>query len=242
MIFKKGGGNHRIDFVDYSIKKNSIHFVAPGQAHLLSRKPRCEGILLTFSKSFIDSTLNGSLDVNQLPYFRHSNDQILHLSSSQFAEFYQLAKKVYAEFKSTSPTSVYIIKSYLRIILIKAVLLVNDSASSLLGQGRYEEVFSRFQSLIENNFRMQKQVNWYAKEICISPGHLNKISKMLTGKNATNHIKERVLIESKRLLSLTDLSQKQIANQIGFGDIFYFNRFFKTNEGLTPGQFRLKPL
>jgi AraC family transcriptional activator of pobA len=46
------------------------------------------------------------------------------------------------------------------------------------------------------------------------------------------------LLEAKRILSNTDHSIKEIASFLHFEDPSYFNRFFKSNTGMTAGEFR----
>ena len=43
---------------------------------------------------------------------------------------------------------------------------------------------------------------------------------------------------AKVLLLTTDMSITDIANEVGFGSIHYFSRFFKEKENITPNEFR----
>ncbi|MDZ7848395.1 MAG: AraC family ligand binding domain-containing protein [Owenweeksia sp.] len=47
-FFEKGGGEHRIDFEVLPVQSRSIHFVSPGQVHLLKIVPRIRGAQLFF--------------------------------------------------------------------------------------------------------------------------------------------------------------------------------------------------
>ncbi len=51
-------------------------------------------------------------------------------------------------------------------------------------------------------------------------------------------IAERIVIEAKRELYLTNKPVKEIAFELGYNDEYYFSRFFKTNADVSPQLFR----
>ncbi|RYD96416.1 MAG: AraC family transcriptional regulator, partial [Sphingobacteriales bacterium] len=59
-----------------------------------------------------------------------------------------------------------------------------------------------------------------------------------SGKPAIKHIHDRLVLEARRLLFLTNDSLKEIAYGLGFSDASYFNRFFKRETGTTPADYR----
>jgi AraC-like DNA-binding protein len=63
-----------------------------------------------------------------------------------------------------------------------------------------------------------------------------------SGKSAGELIRQRVLLEAKRLLAHTKLSVSEISFKLGFEDNSYFGRFFKKYNGLTPERFRINQL
>ncbi|WP_420225389.1 helix-turn-helix domain-containing protein [Pigmentiphaga litoralis] len=67
---------------------------------------------------------------------------------------------------------------------------------------------------------------------------MNDAVKRATGKTAGQVIQQRVLLEAKRLLSLTDMGIAEVAYQLGYDDLAYFCRFFKRHTQTTPGDFR----
>lgn len=241
LVFTTAGGYHLIDFEKNEILKESIHFVAPAQVHLIYREPMCKGFLLAFSKSFLAELLDQHISYNDLPYYKYGCNPIMNLKPSFFAEILELTNKISDEYISDHLYRYQLIKSYLNIILIKTKALYEAIYEKpIQPNNSYRKLFLQFQELVDEQYRLSAEVNYYASLINISPGHLNKISKNVTGRNAYDHIKEKILLEAKRLLAVTDLTQKEIAVQLGFNDVFYFNRYFKKNIGLAPGQFRIQ--
>lgn len=50
------------------------------------------------------------------------------------------------------------------------------------------------------------------------------------------------LLKARRLLHTTELSQKEIADLCGWGDSHYFSRIFREKTGITPTEFRRRPI
>ncbi len=67
---------------------------------------------------------------------------------------------------------------------------------------------------------------------------LAKITKTHFNKTLTNLITERLLIEAKRELYLTNKSIKEVAYELGYDDEYYFSRFFKKNVNISPQIYR----
>jgi AraC-like DNA-binding protein len=73
----------------------------------------------------------------------------------------------------------------------------------------------------------------YAELLYISPKALAKITKSYFNKPLSSLINERIIIEAKRELYLTDKTIKEIV-ELGYEDEYYFSRFFKVNADVSP--------
>ena len=99
-------------------------------------------------------------------------------------------------------------------------------------------LLNSFQQLIDNNYKTLKLPKEYAELLYVTPNHLNALCQDLLGKTAGDLIRDRVLLEAKRLLTNADMNVTQIAYELNFQDNSYFNRFFKKEVGMTPEEFR----
>lgn len=77
-----------------------------------------------------------------------------------------------------------------------------------------------------------------AKAVFVSPWHLSRKFKSLTGRSLTSHIQESRLAKAAELLRATKLSITEIAVQVGFNNPAYFATCFKASLGQTPLQYR----
>ena len=81
-------------------------------------------------------------------------------------------------------------------------------------------------------------VSDYAGELFISPSYLNEIVKRISGFTASHHIQQRIVLEAKRLAIYSGSSMKEIAYLLGFEDIAYFSKYFKTFSGTNFRDFK----
>jgi AraC-like DNA-binding protein len=99
-------------------------------------------------------------------------------------------------------------------------------------------ILLNFIDLINQHHTTHHEVAGYASMLNITPGYLGDIIKDISGKTALSHIHERIAVEAKRMLLHTELTVKEITDELGFQDAAYFNRFFKRMAGTTPAAYR----
>ncbi len=92
--------------------------------------------------------------------------------------------------------------------------------------------------LVEENFRQQRQLSFYAGKLAMTPDRLNDHVKRAAGVTAGHLIRQRVLTEAKRQLVFTNQPINEIAYDLTFADPSHFTRFFRKQTGLTPQAFR----
>ena len=73
-----------------------------------------------------------------------------------------------------------------------------------------------------------------------TPQNLNAVCMKQGGKNASEMISSRILLEAKRYILHTDNNINEIAEILSFSDTSNFVKFFKKAECVTPVQFREK--
>ena len=93
--------------------------------------------------------------------------------------------------------------------------------------------------MIEAHYREIKLPKEYADLLFVTPNYLNALSQELLGKTAGELIRDRVLLEAKRLLTNSaSITVSEVATELNFQDNSYFNRFFKKYAKVTPDEFR----
>ncbi|TNF41496.1 MAG: helix-turn-helix domain-containing protein, partial [Bacteroidetes bacterium] len=98
----------------------------------------------------------------------------------------------------------------------------------------------QFNQLVDKYHAQIHHVKEYAELMGESPVQLNRAIKSVSGKTASDLIIERLILEAKRLLLFSDLSNKEVAYKLNYDDPSYFTRIFRRKTGYTPTEFRSK--
>lgn len=114
----------------------------------------------------------------------------------------------------------------------------NERSSTAGEQGTGNQLSNAFVEMVFDRSSHAVPVSRYAEELRVTPAHLQKNIKKITGKTPLTWINEAVILEAKSLLRNTDLPVGEIASKVGIDDPSYFARLFKKNVGVSPAVFR----
>ena len=103
---------------------------------------------------------------------------------------------------------------------------------------RIRELFNRFMMLLERDYKISRDVNYYAEQMNISSKYLTNIVSQVTGHTPKTIIDQYVILQLKLHLKRSTQSIKEMAWEFHFADVSFFCRYFKKHTGLTPQQIR----
>lgn len=103
---------------------------------------------------------------------------------------------------------------------------------------RVRELFNHFMMLLERDYKISRDVNYYAAQMNISSKYLTNIVNQVTGHTPKTIIDQYVILQLKLHLKRTTQSIKEMAWEFHFADVSFFCRYFKKHTGLTPQQIR----
>lgn len=238
-LFAKGGGQHEIDFGAHDISDSSIHFVSPGQVHKVRREPNSYGSILLFSRDFYHFGAKTDLSLFEYPFLNtHTQGTpVVNLMEKQFDELLTLSRAMGEEKMVHNDSSgKEVIRTYLHIFLLKCKQYAETAENRIPDES--QQHFHKLKHLLEERYREQHLPSFYADELSVSSKKLNEICKAHSGNTVNSLIKNRIVLEAKRLLLHSEYSVKEISYFLGFDDPAYFNRFFRKNIGISAGQFR----
>lgn len=235
-LFNKGGGQHTIDFVSHPINDHSVHFISPGQVHQVVRDIGSNGFVIMFSRDFTHNGIDNKDLLYELPFFHNfTKNPTIDCEERDFFNINSIFQNIELEYQSHQLFNAEILQSFLNILLLKCKRIYKSE--SVIANTDQLEV-QKFIRLIETNYHETSQVQEYAELMGCSPNQLNDLTKKALGKTASEMIQERILLEAKRLLIHSNMTAKEIAYLLNFGDPAYFSRFFKNQIGSTPNEFK----
>lgn len=101
-----------------------------------------------------------------------------------------------------------------------------------------DKMFYEFRTLLTQNFRENRSVQYYADKLKISTRQLNSICQRAGGQNAKEIIDHYTIIELQVALMYTHKSFQELVNEFHFPDQSYLNRYFKRHTGYSLSEFR----
>ena len=238
---KEGIGKLKTNFSEYNFEKNSLFSFAPYQPFMLSCTS-VKGVAIYFHSDFFcihkhqtEVTCNGVLfnNIYQKPFFRV--DEKLEDTLDK------VIGQIKAEIKGPGLAQYELLISFMKIFLISAsrAKAQQQPESIPLSATRKEPfILQNLKEAIEKDFRSKHTPQDYAILLNISSNALARIAKTHFNKTLTNLITERIIIEAKRELYLTNKSVKEVAYELGYDDEYYFSRFFKKNVNISPQAYR----
>jgi AraC family transcriptional activator of pobA len=233
-LIEKGSGYHRIDFTNYPVNDKQLHILNPGQVHDWELDQRTRGYQLMIGKNEFEE-MGGILYFLSL---HQAKSPILQLQDEEFRVFQHEFLQILNESKFPKPDKGIV--HFRCNIIIKMIIREIEKITTEHHRPLIPELLMKYLSLIDEFYKKEKSMAFYADKLNITPNYLNIICKKHLGKTAYSLIKSRLSLEAKRLLSISSITVKELAFELGFQDPVNFSKFFREETGASPSDFRSK--
>jgi len=233
ILQKKGEFIIEVDFNAIEMKGPSVCFVAPGQIHHYIRQKDNEGWFLFAEAGVLSESYRDILDM-----YQWIHQYIILEKDDLIFDIPPVLEKIEKDNTlNNSSVEHSLAESAIGIIVSK---MMQTRISEIQKKAQKYSITRQFKRLITENFKTSKEVQQYARLLTITPLYLNEVVKEVTGYPASFWIRQKIILEARRLLFYTQNDVKQIAFELGYDDPVYFSRFFKKGTGMTALEFRSK--
>ncbi|MCJ7935766.1 MAG: helix-turn-helix domain-containing protein [Chryseobacterium sp.] len=218
----------------YDLKARQLFIHLPRRAYKWSLPPETLGRRLIINDAIL-KTFSPTLTYTFSSYSKYEminpDDETYHRFS---IEFNAIRKEILAEVVFPE-----LINARVRLLALIINLWV-EHAYGKKALNTPDNFAFRFHMLVDKYYKTQKNVAFYAKELCITPNYLGVICRKQYKISPLEFIKERIILEAKNLLHSSDKSIKEIAFELGFQNFSHFSYLFRIKTGLTPKVYRKK--
>jgi len=173
------------------------------------------------------------LEICKHPVVSFSEDEI-----TLMLKYYELGlfKLDHPEITGSTET----LKSILRCLTVDLLYSIGQHVveASEVMMRQSDRIYRRFILMLTDDVPHNRNVKYYADELCVSPKYLSSICRQHSGQTANRLIATAVVARIKQLLLYSDLSIKEIANELNFDNISFFGKYVKKHLGLSPNHYR----
>ena len=237
---KKGKAQYSIDTRQQMVKPGDLLFVS--ERHVVDNyvaSPDFECLCIMLTTEYYHGFVQDVKNVSSLLLFS-MNNPVVPLTNKEIQVFTNYFETIREKMADTS--------HHYRSPLIKALLLamfydMSNVIYRVERQGnrkhtRAEAIFANFIHLLEQNFRTQRRVSWYAEQLCITPKYLSEIVKKISLRTPNEWIDSYVILEARVLLKNTTKSIKEITDELNFPNQSFLGKYFKEHVGVSPSEYR----
>ncbi|RFZ94869.1 AraC family transcriptional regulator [Mucilaginibacter conchicola] len=242
ILVTAGEGLAKVDFCDYSFTENTLFAFYPYQPFMLQSRSALRGVAIQFHHDFFCIYRHHKEIANNGLLFNNVYEQPFVLVNEGCRNtMFNLIEGIVNELKTDSFRKDEALVSYLKILLVMATRIKLDQQDVQDAQtvnGKQLMLIQNLKNAIEDNFREKHSASEYADLLHLTPTSLARVAKSHFNKTLSDLITERIIIEAKRELYLTDKTIKEIAYELGYDDEYYFSRVFKSKTEVSPQLYR----
>jgi len=229
-----------IDTVKHTVNANNIIIVSEGQVvnnYQLSND--CKGIALVLSYDFFNEIVAGIHELSSLFLFSRSHPvcQLTPLETRDLISYIKAIKlKVNDYDHHFRKDTVRLLISTMIYDLSNTIYKIQQTNDKR--QTRAEKIFTDFIRLVEQDFREERRVSWYAEQLCITPKYLSESVKTVSRRTPNEWIDNYVCLEIRVQLRNSTKTIKEIAEDLHFPNQSFFGKYFKEHVGVSPSEYR----
>lgn len=230
----------KIDFQEFVLPHDALLFVNPKVVVQPLNIEASGAELIHFNRDFYCIEIHDQeVACDGILYNNVFEVPFIELNENQSAEIQKIITDIKSEMESQDASTEEMLRILLKLIILKSTRIWKQQ-HQLAENEQYSDVqfLRKFSKLVEDNYKTHHTVADYADMLAITPKSLSKKIGLLSKDTPNDIIKNRIILESKRLLAHTALSVKEIAYSLNYDDDAYFVRFFTKNTGTSPTSFR----
>lgn len=223
-FIKSGYMKYIIDGDEIVLESGDYLLIFPGTVHMRSEVGKTT---LAYHLSY---ALDGEIYKKNIP----SGYRIEKVTDEMFTAF-QYAENFYSKNRN-----IYNMDISVRFFqVINSISMADTSSLSALERNVNEDdrlILAK--QYIDDNIRNNPKCEDIAKYCFLSVKQLSRIFTNYESVSLKEYINRRKFEEIEKILAGTDWSLSQISDYFGFCNEYYFNKFFKKNAGMCPGEYR----
>ncbi len=241
MLHTNGAAKIKIDMVEYDLnQQTNLVKIAPGQIiSVESYSEDFDATIMILSQRFFESLLiyiNGSIPLRIGARTEHVTALNQH-EKGVLDIFIRAVRHVLSD--KENPFRKQVVQHIIMAIFYSSEQIRNIDSNDP-PRTNADVLSKEFLRLAKENFRQERQLQFYADKLCITPRYLSRVVKESTNSSAAEWIERYVILEARALLKSTNMTIQQISDELNFPSQTFFGKYFKRRMGISPKEYRRK--
>jgi AraC family transcriptional activator of pobA len=230
--FTSGGGVMRAEAQAIRLAAPCLLLVPAGIVHGFAFEPETTGSVLTLSDTYLREL------TRREPEFQPIFAAPAAVAMAEQGFIRGSLDRLSRELAWLAPGRNAAVEALLVGILVEVLRLAPHRDGAAAVPGPQALLVARFRERIEERYRAHDEVEAYAAALHVSPKQLWAACRRIAGAAPARLIRDRLLLEAKRLLLYSNISVTEASYYLGVNDPAYFSRLFAKETGLSPRAFR----
>jgi AraC family transcriptional activator of pobA len=238
LLIERGGGEMTFDMARLPFVAPAAILVPAAVAHGFRFEPNAtDGWVISFTEDAAAQLTDRAGDALARMRELAAEPVVPIDDEAENARLSALCRELYEEASLARGGYRFAMRGLLVLIAVGVARLAASRERTITAQPA-DTTVAQLRTLIDENFRAQRQLGFYADKLSLTVDRLNDRVKQSTGVTAGHLIRQRLLTEAKRQLVFTAQPIHDIAKDLAFADPSHFARFFRKQTGTTPHEFR----
>ena len=238
IFLHKGTCEADINLRTYKIEAPCVINVGPGGIVLPKNVSEdFDASFMVCSKRLVEAVMAHLNDIGLFAVMKaHPVLKISDIVNFQLERFYQMMYEITLDKNNKHPfeTVLYNIVAF----FYKNALKYYDKFMTEMPATVNNRIADQFLMLVQQNFRKERFLDFYAAQLEITPKHLSRTLKNQTGYSAVEWINRFIILEAKVMLRSSNLNIQQISEELNFPSQSFFGKYFKKATGMSPKDYR----
>ena len=248
-----GCGTHCIGENKYSVSKGDLFIINYNIPHEFksledTSSPKLWVYNCIFRSEFLDYNLVNCKNFHNITqhflfksvFHEESNFnddiKILHTDSKPIEDLYE---KMFMEYKLKEDGYIEILRAYVIELLITIFRIYNKNNVLVEKlESHRQEILNKVIHYMKENYSKQIKLKELSAIAFLSPNYFSRLFKETTTMTISEYMQKIRVEEACHLLKTTNKKVIDIAYEVGYSDIQYFNEIFKNKNGKTPREYK----
>lgn len=243
IVVEEGMAHYILNYKEYNVQKGDMLLFSPSMLVSLigcTDDFRCMNLMC--ERSLFEHMLSSNPAFQTYSYyFCRTDTPVVQLKQEMQTAILKCMEQIRLAIITRNTYQKEIIQNLVYTCMLLVLEVIEERVSSLpVSLGRTERLFHDFMALVVAHYKREHYINFYASRLSVTTTYLSRIIRRQTGKTAAYFLGGMLYAEACRLLTRTDYTAQQIAEELNFSDQSAFGKFFKSKAGVSPHIFRLK--